>query len=226
MFLQTGRVDRVSYNCSAKEFSKPYFRDWTKTRHHKGKTFLSNLRLIKSDKALYFPNLFGRTLHRSNPLQHTTPVFQGHLSVVSIFSSLWAERQTASFVGLKDNPLLHQIIQGSDGSAQRVEINAEDNWLKALLIRAFMGSLRRKLPETQHGKYFLVTRGFTDTLKERIGILNSKVGYVYLLDSKCRIRWAGSSIATSVEIESLNNGLRKLIEEKRSKITEDGNENS
>lgn len=140
--------------------------------------------------------------------------------MVSIFSSLWAERQTASFVGMKENPSLHRIIQESNGIAQRVEINAEDNWLKALLIRIFMGSMRRKLPETQHGKYFLVTKGLTDCLKEQIGILNGKVGYVYLLDSNCRIRWAGSSIAASNEMESLNNGLRRLIEENRREDTD------
>ncbi|WEW61633.1 Mitochondrial ATPase complex subunit atp10 [Emydomyces testavorans] len=206
----------------AKEFSKPYFREWTRMRYHKGKTFLSNPRLFKADKALYFPNLFGRTLDRLNPLKHTTPVLQGKVSVVSIFSSLWAERQAASFVGLKQNSTLHRMIQEANAIAQKVEINVEDNWLKALLIRSFMGSIRRKLPEAQHGRYFLVTTGFTDFLKEQIGVMNGKVGYVYLLDDACRIRWAGSSVATPVEMESLNNGLRRLIEEKRrTKVTEE-----
>ncbi|KMU87354.1 mitochondrial ATPase complex subunit ATP10 [Coccidioides immitis H538.4] len=198
-----------------KEFSKPYFREWTGLRYQEGKTFLSNQRIFKSDKALFFPNLFGRTLDRLNPLQHTTPVFRGKISIVSVFSSLWAEQQAASFVGIKQNPTLHQILQGSNELVQQVQINVEDNWLKALLIRSFTSRLRKKLPEAQHGKYFLVTKGFTDQLKEQIGIINGKVGYVYLLDEVCRIRWAGNSVATPPEMESLNNGLRRLVEEKR-----------
>ncbi|EEP78564.1 conserved hypothetical protein [Uncinocarpus reesii 1704] len=197
----------------SKEFSKPYFRDWVRMRHHKGKTFLSNSRNFRRDKALYFPNLFGRTLDRLSPMQNTTPVLQGKISVVSIFSSLWAERQTASFIGEKQNPRLHHILQESNGVAQEVAVNVEDNWLKALLVQSFMANLRRKLPEAKHRRYFLVTKGFTDHLREQIGVMNSKVGYVYLLDQACRIRWAGSSIAAPTEIESLNAGLKRLVEE-------------
>lgn len=46
-------------------------------------------------------------------------------------------------------------------------------------------------------------------------MMNSKVGYVYLLDDACHIRWAGSGNAEPSEIESLNNGLERLIEEKQ-----------
>ncbi|KAI1975933.1 Mitochondrial ATPase complex subunit atp10 [Ophidiomyces ophidiicola] len=198
-----------------REFSKPYFGDWTRMRYQKGKTFVSNSHLFKGDKALYFPNLKGRTLDLFKPLQDTTPVLAGKISVVSIFSSLWAERQAASFVGLQKNPALHQMIQESNLIAQRVEINSEDNWLKAFLVRCFMGSMRRNVPQEQHKRYFLVTKGFTNYIRDQIGFTNGKVGYVYLLDDMCRIRWAGSSIATPSEIKSLNDGLRKLIEEKR-----------
>ncbi|KAL1954474.1 hypothetical protein VTO42DRAFT_1150 [Malbranchea cinnamomea] len=199
-----------------KEFAKPYFRDWLQTRHHKGKTFLSNPRLFKADKALYFPNLFGRTLDKADPWQDTTPVLRGKVSVVSVFSTLWAEKQTATFVGSKQNPVLHELIENSGSIAQRVELNVEQNWLKAWLVRIFMGRLRRKYPREQHGKYFLVTKGFTRTLQEQIGMMNRMVGYVYLLDDACKIRWAGSSVALPDELTSLNNGLRKLINQKKS----------
>lgn len=163
---------------------------------------------------MYFPNLYGRTLLSSEPMQDTTPVFRGKISIVNIFSSLWAERQTATFVGLQQNPVLHDIINQSHSKAQRVEINTEDNWSKEWLIRMFMWNMRRKIPQEQHGKYFLVRKGFTEDLKSAIGMANSRVGYVYLLDEQCKIRWAGSSVASQTELESLNNGLRRLVTKK------------
>ena len=130
-----------------------------------------------------------------------------------MFSTLWAEKQTASFVRSKLNPTLDNLIKESGSIAQRVELNVEQNWLKSWLVRLFMGSMRKKYPQEQHGKYFLVTKGVTRTLQEQIGMMNGMVGYVYLVDEACRIRWAGSSVALPEEQTALNNGLKKLIEQ-------------
>ena len=46
-------------------------------------------------------------------------------------------------------------------------------------------------------------------------MMNHKIGYVYLLDENCRIRWAGSGPAEEGELDALNNGVRKLIEERK-----------
>lgn len=208
-------------NCSVandnrkKQAAKPYFREWSDLRHHKGKSFISNQRLFRGDKALYFPNLAGATLASPKGSQNTTPILRGKVSVVSVFNGLWAERQVATFVHKKNNPDMHQALREGGDLAQRVEINAEDNSLKAWLIRMFMWRMRQMMPEEQHGKYFLVTKGFVDWLKEAIGIINGKVGYVYLLDENCRIRWAGSGPAEEGELEGLNNGIRKLVAEKK-----------
>jgi ATPase complex subunit ATP10 len=75
--------------------------------------------------------------------------------------------------------------------------------------------MRQKLPKEQHSRYFLVQKGFDQALKETVGMMNSKVGYVYLVDEECRIRWAGSGPADAEELEGLNAGVRKLIEEKK-----------
>jgi len=94
-----------------------------------------------------------------------------------------------------------------------VDINVEENAMKAALIRLFMGNLKRRLPVEAHGRYFLVRRGITEDMRDEIGLLNSKVGYVYLVDSECRIRWAGSGRAEPGERESMLGGLVKLLQE-------------
>ncbi|KAL3434061.1 ATP10 protein-domain-containing protein [Aspergillus tetrazonus] len=198
-----------------RQAAKPYFREWSNMRYNEGKTFVSNPRLFKRDKALYFPNLYGTTLASPQEPQNTTSILRGKVSVVNLFSSVWAESQVATFTGPQFNPGLYEAFKEGGHLVQKVDINVEDNILKAWLVRMFMWRMRGKLPKEQHPRYFLVRKGLDDGLKEAIAMMNSRVGYVYLLDENCRIRWAGSGPAEPAELESLNNGVRKLINERK-----------
>ena len=182
-------------------------------RYHKGKTFLSNPKLFRAEKALYFPNLQGVTLASPKVVHDTTSVLNDQVSVISVYSGTWADRQAATFVG--NHSELDKALEAGKGIAQKVDINIEENALKAGLIRLFMPRLRKRLPKDAHGRYFLVRRGVTEELRDDIGLLNSKVGYVYLVDRECKIRWAGSGRATAGEKEGLVKGVRKLLEECR-----------
>lgn len=204
----------------SRQVSKPYYRDWKNLKYHQGKTFVSNPRLFKQDKALYFPNLFGTTLASPRKPQNTTPILRGRVSIVNLFSNVWAESQTASFTGQERNPGLYEAIAEGNANAsqyplvQQVDVNLTENALKAWLVRLFMWRLRRNSPEVQHPRYFLVRKGLNDSLKEAIGMMNSQVGYVYLLDEFCRIRWAGCGPAQESELDVLNDGVMKLVEER------------
>ena len=183
-------------------------------RFHKGKTFLSNTRLFRASKARYFPNLQGLTLASSRTVTDTTPVLKNKISVVSVFSGTWAENQTATFVD--QNSELKKVLKEKytgEGIVQTVYLNIEENDLKAWLIRMFMSTLRSRFPSEVHGRYFVIRCGITEMLRETIGLINSKVGYVYLVDRECRIRWAGSGRADTLEKESLVKGISRLVEE-------------
>lgn len=202
-------------NHRTKQVAKPYFREWSNLRFAEGKTFVSNPRLFKADRALYFPNMRGITLATPKDPQDTTTQLRGSISVVNLFSSVWAESQVATFTGPEQNPGLVEAMASGGRHVQRIDINLEENRLKAFIVKTFMWRMRQKLAKEQHSCYFLVQKGFDQALKETIGMMNSKVGYVYLVDSECRIRWAGSGPAEKSELEGLNAGLRKLIEEKK-----------
>jgi ATPase complex subunit ATP10 len=186
-------------------------------RHHKGKSFLAPPRLFKGDKALYFPNLQGQTLVKGTDLRDTTAVLEGKVSVVNVFSSAWAEGQVASFTGEQKHPELHQVLNYNADVAQMVNINVEENAMKAALINLCMPSLRRRIAEEDWGRYFIVRRGLTHEIREMIGLLNSKVGYIYLVDEQCRIRWAASGIPEGDEKVGLIKGLRRLVEDAKTK---------
>lgn len=191
----------------------------------KGKSFLAPPSLFRADRALYFPNLHGQTLEmKKNSLSDTTPVLQDKVSVVSVFSSAWAENQAASFVSERQNPELHEAVKNSGGLAQIVKINIEENTLKAWIIKLFMPSLRKRIGTSNLGRYFLIRRGITDDTRDAIGLLNSKVGYTYLLDGDCKIRWAGSGPSDEGERDALVKGVTRLVtdmsKEKRSVATQ------
>ncbi len=166
--------------------------------------------------SLYFPNLSGRTLLKTDrEPRDTTPVLEGKASVVAIFSGTWAQNQVESFVSGKENPVLHDVLGESSGRAQLVQINVEEDSLKAWLLRLFVGSLRRRVGKPNWDKYFIVRRGITDEMREHMGFLNGKVGYTYLVDRACRIRWAGSGTGEPEERLDLAKGLQRLLEEMR-----------
>lgn len=48
-------------------------------------------------------------------------------------------------------------------------------------------------------------------LKEPLGITNKHVGYIYLVDPDCKIRWAGNAYATEEERQGLRKAVAVLI---------------
>jgi ATPase complex subunit ATP10 len=184
---------------------------------HKGKSFLAPPGLFKAEKALYFPNFYGQTLLKDQLHRDTTPLLEDKISVVSVFSSAWAENQVATFASQKNNPELHEVVKRSGGLAQIVQINVEENALKAMIVRLFMPSLRKRLGVDNWGRYFLVRKGISDQIRDAVGLLNSKVGYTYLLDGECKIRWAGSGVCEGDEKEGLVKCTRSLVEELKTK---------
>ncbi|KAK3904720.1 ATP10 protein-domain-containing protein [Staphylotrichum tortipilum] len=198
------------------KISRPYFRDWSNLQFHQGKTFLSPPRPFRADLSLFFPNLHGRTLAKTPDAAaaDTTPVLEGRASVVSVFSSMWAETQARSFTDPDQNPALAAVLAAAGPArAQLVRVNVEEDMLKAWLVRLFSGSLRRKVGKENWDRYFLVRRGITDEIRESIGVLNSKVGYTYLVDHECRIRWAASGSADPGEKEGLVKGVERILSE-------------
>jgi ATPase complex subunit ATP10 len=193
-----------------------YFRDFKNIRKYRsGKTFMANPKVFKKEVALYFPNFHGQTLAEKEA--DTTPALKGRISVVNIYSSHWGEMQSWTFTHKRGNPQLHEILKENKDVAQLVDINVEENTLKAWILALFEWRLRLQRPKEDWGKYFIVRKGISQQIRETIGLLNSRVGYVYLVDEQCKIRWAGSANAEGDEKEYMNKGLQRLIHDLRTR---------
>ncbi|KAI4616084.1 hypothetical protein J4E83_006754 [Alternaria metachromatica] len=191
-----------------------YFRDFKNIRKYRsGKTFMANQRIFKKDAALYFPNFHGDTLEGKD--KDTTNVLNGKISVVNVFSSMWGLTQVETFTGKKTNTALHEILAQNPEVAQMVDVNIEENTMKAWIVSLFQWRLKASKPKEDWGRYFVVRKGVSEKIRETIGLLNGRVGYVYLVDQDCKIRWAGSGDAEGTEMEDLNRGFTKLVNEAR-----------
>lgn len=210
---------------------KPYFKDWSNMKFHKGKQFYANDRLFRAEHSLFIPNFYGLTLRKDAARENTKDgyggrgrdsckVMAGKITVLNVFSSQWAQEQAATFLSKESNPEIHRMLENPRNNAQLVEINREENFMKWWLLRAFAPGLRRARSLEQQSRYFMMRQGLSKTVKESIGALNDKVSYLYLVDPQLRIRWAGNARAEPREIESLNRGLRRLIDEKRAPAKE------
>ncbi|KAI8941347.1 hypothetical protein NX059_002573 [Plenodomus lindquistii] len=194
------------------KWSTNYFRDFKNIRKYRsGKTFLANPQIYKKDKALYFPNFHGNTLAEKDV--DTTTVLKGKVSIVNVYSSQWGETQAQSFTGKTVNAQVHEIIAQHPRVAQMVDINIEENSMKAWIISFFQFKLKSARAKEDWNKYFIVRKGVSEKIRETIGLLNGRVGYIYLVDQDCKIRWAASGYAEGTEMEDLNKGLRRLVAE-------------
>lgn len=200
-------------------FLRPYFQEWKRIdKEYKGKSFVSNDRLFRKDKALYFPNMWGQTLAKDGSKgKDTTTVLKGKISIVGIQSNQWAEEMVNTFLSSKANPELQTLLERNPTRLQRADVNVQNNILSMWLVKLFAPNLRRMIPEDRWDKYFMVKLprdirlGLTDEVRDAMGFLNTSVGYVYLLDQDCKIRWAGSGLAWNGEVDNLNSGIRRLL---------------
>ncbi|PPQ86619.1 hypothetical protein CVT25_006803 [Psilocybe cyanescens] len=195
-----------------KEAGKGYFHDLNMTRKHGGKTWIAPKVLIREDKALYLPNISGTTLNDGTKKDTTTMCFD-RVTVIAMLGTHISEAHASSFAystnaRYLDNPLY-----------QYVQINLQENLLKSFLVKLFSSSLRSSVPEHLQSTY-LVSGQNMEYLRDPLGMTNSKVGYVYLIDENLKIRWGGSADATLEEAQSLESCtgvLLKRLEAKKAK---------
>ncbi|KAJ3535692.1 hypothetical protein NM688_g6941 [Phlebia brevispora] len=179
-----------------KEATKGYFTDLNATRRFGGKTWIAPRVLIREDKARYFPDIEG-TAANGNKKVHTTDLLLGKISIVCMLSSKISEFQTEEFY----KPTVEEYSKNPH--FQLIQINLQENLLKALLVQLFSRSIRNTIPPEQWSKY-LISNQNMDYLREDIGMTNRHLGYVYLVDQACRIRWAGCADPMVEEIKALH----------------------
>ena len=145
------------------------------------------------------------------------------------------QRYAAHPLGLHSNHTNHALSQAHAKSFtystnlrysshplyQYIQINVQENLLKALLVKLYARSLWTLIPPEQRPNYLISSQNL-EYLRDPMGMTNSKVGYVYLIDENLRIRWAGSAEATQEEAQSLESCTGVLLKRLSEKQAEKG----
>ncbi|OCB84881.1 hypothetical protein A7U60_g8103 [Sanghuangporus baumii] len=187
-----------------KEATRGYFHDLNATRKHGGKTWIAPRTLIREDHALYFPDISGSCLAGSETV-HTTNLCKGKVSVIAMLSTAISEEHVDSFVRETNEAFL------SNPHYRFVQINLQENYAKALLVSLYVSSLRRNIPKELHPTYIL-SRQNMEYVREPLRMNNKHIGFVYLLDSNLKVRWAGGGLALPSEAESLKRCTKVLLD--------------
>ncbi|BGP39825.1 Mitochondrial ATPase complex subunit atp10 [Rhodotorula kratochvilovae] len=197
-----------------KQASRGYFHDYNELRQQGGKAFMAPKTLIREDLALYFPDVEGVSLATKEKV-HTTDLFEDKVSLVVFSSFRSSEEHINSFV----RPALADMKD--EKAFQYVYINLQENPLKSFLVSMFISSLRKQVPPEHHATYLLSHQSL-EYLREPMGMTNKHVGYVFLVDWRRKIRWAGCSWATEDEEEALRRCAHVLVERFRASKTVGG----
>ncbi|EIN08441.1 hypothetical protein PUNSTDRAFT_87856 [Punctularia strigosozonata HHB-11173 SS5] len=186
-----------------KQVGTGYWSDLNATRRHGGKTWIAPRVLIREDKALYFPDIAGTALDSGQKV-HTTALLTGKISVVAMLNTRMSEIHASAFADPSNALFL------SHPSYQYVQINLQENLLKSLLVSLFLSSIRKTVPAHLHAGYMVSSQNM-EYLRDEMGMVNKHIGYVYLVDDKCRIRWAACGDAKEEETQGLVGCARALL---------------
>lgn len=117
-----------------------------------------------------------------------------------------------------------------DQHFQHIKVNLQENLMRSLLVSFFASSIRKTIPQEQWAHYLISSQNMEyasivvacryssanvhmsiSYVRDDIGLTNKFVAYVYLVDDKCRIRWAGCADPQPGEIQALQACTGQLL---------------
>nr|XP_018261342.1 uncharacterized protein I303_05780 [Kwoniella dejecticola CBS 10117]OBR83500.1 hypothetical protein I303_05780 [Kwoniella dejecticola CBS 10117] len=188
-----------------KEATQGYFHDYNRAKGvGGGKLWIAPNVLIREDKALYFPDISGKSLLGNEV--HTTDLLRGKVTLVSVIATRLSEEHEQSFT----QPVLEDVAGHPEFNF--VQINHQENKLKSLLVSFFISSLKRIVPEDRWGSYMISGGDWSSMdITSPLGIDNKLLGYIYLVDQNLKVRWAGCGTATPEESQALRRATAVLL---------------
>ena len=104
-------------------------------------------------------------------------MFRGKVSIVAMLGSMMSEEHVNSYTTTVVPSYL------ADPAFQYVQINVQENPLKAALVSLFIGSQRRKIAPALHSTYLLCGQNL-ELVREDMGMQNKLIGASAALRSR------------------------------------------
>ncbi|KAJ2696193.1 Mitochondrial ATPase complex subunit atp10 [Coemansia sp. IMI 203386] len=177
-----------------KEITESHWQNILDLRNNGEKLFEAPADLIPAATARYLPNLEGKTL--AGQSVDIVDLCRDKTTLLTFEFVKFAEKHTRSFINV-----FEKTFEGNE-KTQVVQVNIEENWAKAAVLKLCLPYVRRSIPKARHERY-VVHYGGVESLRGTLGIANPLIGYAFLVDSKTRIRWYANGEAVKSEAATM-----------------------
>ncbi|KAJ2399457.1 Mitochondrial ATPase complex subunit atp10 [Coemansia sp. RSA 2559] len=184
------------------EIGESYFQNILDLRKNGAKLFMAPNQLIPANKAKFLPNLEGKTL--TGKSVDVSALCKGKTTLLTIEFVKFAEKHTMSYISVFEKAFADST------KAQVIQVNIEENWAKAAVLRMCFPLIRRSIPKHRHDSY-VVHYGSVDSLKKMLGIANPLIGYAFLVDKHTRVRWYANGEAVNDESAIMSALTKELL---------------
>ena len=180
--------------------------DIRELRDNNGKLFHANDSPLDVSESITFPSVGEvQPLDERLPKRSFSSILRLTTNLVMISFNSFGRTQVQEWGGVfkHDNP-----------GIKMVEISASDNWGARLIEGWLRNTLKSTIDNSLHSTFFpIFGKDEIANLCEGLGIQNTLVPYVYLVDSSGRVRWQGTGKPNSQELDALLRCGLALIEE-------------
>ncbi|KAJ2001834.1 Mitochondrial ATPase complex subunit atp10 [Coemansia sp. RSA 2322] len=185
-----------------REIGESYFQNILDLRNNGDKLFEAPAALIPAAKAKFLPNLEGKTLAGANV--DIVDMCRGKTTLLTVEFVKFAEKHTQSYINV------FEASFADSANAQVIQINIEENWAKAAVLKMCLPYVRRAIPKHRHSTY-VVHYGGVEALRNSLGIANPLIGYAFLVDTNTRVRWYANGEAVQSEGISMVSLTHELL---------------
>ncbi|EGW33911.1 uncharacterized protein SPAPADRAFT_59285 [Spathaspora passalidarum NRRL Y-27907] len=181
-----------------------------------GKIFTPPPAYFKSQYSKYFPDFIAQTLGGKNLSLYD--VLEKKVSIVNLFSTVTGQQCVNSYYKVEGKDLYakdYSSFQETYPNCQIIDINVPQSWLKGFLLNLSINNLKKMIPQSRYDRYFILPdQIFQYEVRDSLLCSNSCSGYIYVLDSKGRVRWATSGYSTEEDLKLMWKVVKGLNNEK------------
>ncbi|CAK9437428.1 uncharacterized protein LODBEIA_P18060 [Lodderomyces beijingensis] len=171
--------------------------------HTKGKIFTPPISWFKQDKSLYFPDFVAKTL--TGKQESLYAALSDKYSIVRLFSSITGDNCSRSYFKVNNQDYYttdYAQFTKQFPHFQIIDINMPTSWIKGFLLNLSISNLKKIIPPQRYDHYFILPGHIlAPEVRETLHCDNQCSGYIYILDSTGKIRWASSGYATAEDLQ-------------------------
>lgn len=183
----------------------------------KGKIFTPPISYFKAEKSLYFPDFIAKTL--GGHLKSFYDALGDKVSIVKMFSTVAGEQCTKSYFDVDGKNFYaadFKTFTQDYPNCQIIDVNMPQSWIKGFALNLGSGNLKKSLNsnEERYDNYFMLPAHIIPSeIRELLHCDNQTTGYIYIVDSMGRIRWATSGYATPADLKLMWKVVKGLDKE-------------